>query len=46
VLDLADIGLFVNYFLFGDIAVDFNDDGVLDLLDINAFVSGFLAGCP
>jgi hypothetical protein len=46
VLDLADIGLFIDYFLLGDIAVDADGNGVLDLADISAFTSGFLAGCP
>ena len=47
VLDLADIGAFVDAFVMqgpaADVAAPF---GVLDLADVNAFVASFVAGCP
>lgn len=46
ILDLLDIGLFVDYFTFGDPTVDFDFNGVLDLVDITTFTGAFLAGCP
>jgi len=45
VLDNADIGDFVGYYLSSDPASDFNNDGVIDNGDIGAFVTAFLAGC-
>ncbi|USN98643.1 MAG: hypothetical protein H6810_10800 [Phycisphaeraceae bacterium] len=45
-LDLQDIGAFIDAFLAGDVDVaDLNGDGVLDLQDINRFVGAFRAGC-
>ncbi len=46
VLDLADVGLFINYFLFMDVAVDYDATGVIDLGDIGIFIGSFLSGCP
>ncbi len=46
VLDLADIGAFVNGFTAQDPIADIDGNGVFDLGDINAFVASFLAGCP
>lgn len=46
VLDLIDINLFVDYFLFGDPTVDFDFNGVLDLADVGAFTAEFVSGCP
>lgn len=45
VLDLADIGRWVDYFLLGDPTADLFPDGVLDLSDVNGFVAEFLNGC-
>ena len=45
VLDLADIGRWVDYFLLGDPTADLFPDGVLDLSDVNGFVGLFLSGC-
>jgi hypothetical protein len=46
VLDLADLGTFVQAFLMEDPPADFNADGIFDLRDLMAFVNSFLAGCP
>lgn len=47
VLDLADIGAFVNGFVNGEDAADIAlPAGVLDLNDVNLFIDSFLAGCP
>lgn len=46
VLDLADLGAFVNGFVAGDPTVDIaSPSGVLDLADILAFVDAFTSGC-
>jgi mono/diheme cytochrome c family protein len=45
-LDLRDIGLFVDAFLAEDPLADLVPDGLFDLQDIAAFTSSFLAGCP
>jgi hypothetical protein len=46
VLDLSDVSLFVNYFVFGDDGADLDYNGVLDLGDVGLFTSGFLGACP
>ncbi len=47
VLDLADVGLFVNGFVTHDPVADLAEPfGVFDLADIHAFISAFIAGCP
>ncbi len=46
ILDLTDVSLFINYFLFGDDVIDFDRNGVIDLADIGIFTGGFVAGCP
>lgn len=46
ILDLSDVSLFINYFLFGDSVIDFDRNGVIDLADIGTFTGGFVAGCP
>ena len=47
VLDLADVGGFVDAFLAGAPVADLAEPfGVFDLGDIAAFIEGFLAGCP
>ncbi|MFT5423448.1 MAG: hypothetical protein ACI89L_001225 [Phycisphaerales bacterium] len=43
ILDLGDIGVFVNAFLSRDPLADVNNDGVFDLGDIGAFVEAFLS---
>ena len=47
ILDLADVGGFIDAFLAGaqvaDLAAPF---GIFDLADITTFIDGFLAGCP
>lgn len=47
ILDLADVGGFIDAFLAGapvaDLAAPF---GIFDLNDITTFIDGFLAGCP
>ncbi|MFG0306771.1 MAG: glycoside hydrolase family 66 protein [Phycisphaerales bacterium JB040] len=45
VLDNADIGAFVAFFLSGDPRADFTGDANIDNGDIGAFVAAFLAGC-
>ncbi|MFT5422852.1 MAG: hypothetical protein ACI89L_000621 [Phycisphaerales bacterium] len=44
-VDNDDIGVFVQFFLSGNLAADFNGDGFLDHGDIGAFVQAFLGGC-
>ncbi len=46
VLDLSDIGAFVNAFITQDSAADLNTDGIYDLADLAAFVTAFQSGCP
>ena len=47
VLDLADIGAFVNAFTSQDPAADIAPPaGVFDLQDLQAFITNFTAGCP
>ncbi|USO00224.1 MAG: hypothetical protein H6810_06065 [Phycisphaeraceae bacterium] len=46
VLDLQDIGAFINGFLNFDPIADVNHDGILDLLDVSLFISAFVNGCP
>lgn len=47
VLDLGDIGAFVNAFIAGEPIADLAPPaGVYDLADLGAFVGAFLAGCP
>jgi hypothetical protein len=45
VLDLADVGAFVQGFTAQNSIADLTGDGVYDLEDIAAFVTGFNAGC-
>jgi hypothetical protein len=45
ILDLADIGRWVDYFVLGDPTADLTGNGVLDLSDVGAFVDTFLSGC-
>ena len=45
VLDLADIGAFVDAFQAGGSAADLNVDTLIDLGDISVFVTAFTAGC-
>ena len=47
VLDLNDIGAFVNGFVNGEDSADIAlPAGVLDLSDVNLFIGAFLSGCP
>ncbi|MBZ0173123.1 MAG: hypothetical protein K8E66_12125, partial [Phycisphaerales bacterium] len=46
VLDLQDVGAFVNGFVTNDPIADMNNDGILDLQDVSQFISNFLDGCP
>lgn len=47
VLDLNDIGVFVNAFANGEDSADIAlPVGVLDLNDVNLFIGSFLDGCP
>lgn len=47
VLDLSDIGAFINAFIAGDPLADIAEPfGILDLSDVNEFVSSFVSGCP
>jgi hypothetical protein len=46
VLDLADIGAFIDGFVDQFALSDLNGDGVFDLADIGAFVAAFTDGCP
>ncbi|MFT5422864.1 MAG: 1,4-alpha-glucan branching enzyme [Phycisphaerales bacterium] len=45
VLDNGDIGVFITFFLGGNLVADMNGDGVLDNGDIGTFITLFLAGC-
>ncbi|USN97985.1 MAG: hypothetical protein H6810_07260 [Phycisphaeraceae bacterium] len=45
-LDLRDVNLFIDYFLFGDPSVDFDGNNIIDLVDLVRFTSSFVAGCP
>ncbi len=45
-LDLADIGAFVDGFTGAMPIADLDGNGVYDLGDIAIFVGGFQAGCP
>ena len=46
VLDLADIGVFVDAFTGANPIADFDDNGIFDLADISAYIGDFVAGCP
>ena len=46
VLDLADIGAFVDAFQAGGPGADLNGDTLIDLSDISVFVTAFTSGCP
>ncbi len=46
VLDLADIGAFVEAFSTGNPLADLDENGIFDLGDIGAFVGAFIGGCP
>lgn len=46
VLDLQDVGAFIDGFLGQDPIADLNTDGVFDLADVQAFVGSFVIGCP
>ena len=47
VLDLADVGAFVDGFIAGDPIADLAaPQGVYDLADIQAFIASFNGGCP
>jgi hypothetical protein len=44
-LNLADVQLFVDYLLAGDLCGDFSGDGVMNFFDIGAFIAAYQAGC-
>jgi len=46
VLDLSDVGAFVEGFVTQNPIADLNGDGVWDLNDVSIFVESFVAGCP
>ncbi|MEQ8317819.1 MAG: GC-type dockerin domain-anchored protein [Phycisphaerales bacterium] len=44
--DTADVLVFLNLFELGDLAADFDGDGVLTPADLDAFQIALAAGCP
>ncbi len=46
VLDLADIGAFINGFTSQAPIADIDGNGIFDLTDVNVFIARFVAGCP
>lgn len=45
-LNFFDVSAFLGLFTAGDLAADFNDDGLLNFFDVSEFLSAFSAGCP
>ena len=45
-LNFFDVSAFLSAYTAGDLAADFNSDGVLNFFDVAEFINIFNAGCP
>ena len=45
-LNFFDVSAFLNAFSAGDLAADFNGDGVLNFFDVSAYLVVYNTGCP